>query len=378
MTAYDPTSGELRTHYAGFFDPGFGFDPAGRFPGLPGRARGARPRRPVHGRERPGGVQADVRAHARGARRALRIGHRLVVPAAGGDPQPVLPARSWLTRFSADRARSSRLGLVRVTRFVRADLCPRFAHNSGSAAPLHPRFDRFRWVDNRIAGFSERGCVAHTQKEKDTLGRNRLTAAVITCGSDYVGSRRRGRVVHTGRSGGRAGSTADGRAGCRQRRGGRAGTVPQAHTAEPPAPEESPSSAPTANRPMERWPGCLSQFPCLSTVLDERDRECPAARAGLHVGHQHDEPVVARSRTWMRRSTRARSPSGSSPDATSSCSTTTVGLDQAGAIGTVNVPSRPRTTRSVCWARTRPRSASPRANRRRRPRRTVQSTPSFR
>jgi dCTP deaminase len=33
MTAYDPTSGELRTHYAGFFDPGFGFDPAGTFTG---------------------------------------------------------------------------------------------------------------------------------------------------------------------------------------------------------------------------------------------------------------------------------------------------------------------------------------------------------
>ena len=33
MTAYDPTSGELRTHYAGFFDPGFGFDPAGDFAG---------------------------------------------------------------------------------------------------------------------------------------------------------------------------------------------------------------------------------------------------------------------------------------------------------------------------------------------------------
>ena len=30
MTAYDPTAGELRTHYAGFFDPGFGFDPQGR------------------------------------------------------------------------------------------------------------------------------------------------------------------------------------------------------------------------------------------------------------------------------------------------------------------------------------------------------------
>lgn len=29
MLAYDPTVGELRTHYAGFFDPGFGYDPAG-------------------------------------------------------------------------------------------------------------------------------------------------------------------------------------------------------------------------------------------------------------------------------------------------------------------------------------------------------------
>src|SRR5947209_15535317 len=30
MAAYDPTAGELRTHYAGFFDPGFGWDPSGR------------------------------------------------------------------------------------------------------------------------------------------------------------------------------------------------------------------------------------------------------------------------------------------------------------------------------------------------------------
>ena len=29
MTAYDPTSGELRTHYAGFFDPGFGYSETG-------------------------------------------------------------------------------------------------------------------------------------------------------------------------------------------------------------------------------------------------------------------------------------------------------------------------------------------------------------
>jgi dCTP deaminase len=33
MAAYDPTSGELRTHYAGFFDPGFGFDSEGAFLG---------------------------------------------------------------------------------------------------------------------------------------------------------------------------------------------------------------------------------------------------------------------------------------------------------------------------------------------------------
>jgi dCTP deaminase len=33
MAAYDPTSGELRTHYAGFFDPGFGYDAAGALRG---------------------------------------------------------------------------------------------------------------------------------------------------------------------------------------------------------------------------------------------------------------------------------------------------------------------------------------------------------
>jgi len=33
MTAYDPTSGELRTHYAGFFDPGFGYDRHSNFRG---------------------------------------------------------------------------------------------------------------------------------------------------------------------------------------------------------------------------------------------------------------------------------------------------------------------------------------------------------
>ena len=35
MAAYDPTAGELRTHYAGFFDPGFGDVPDGEWMGTP-------------------------------------------------------------------------------------------------------------------------------------------------------------------------------------------------------------------------------------------------------------------------------------------------------------------------------------------------------
>ncbi len=34
MTAYDPSSGELRTHYAGFFDPGFGYSEEGPIRGV--------------------------------------------------------------------------------------------------------------------------------------------------------------------------------------------------------------------------------------------------------------------------------------------------------------------------------------------------------
>ncbi len=34
MTAYDPSSGELRTHYAGFFDPGFGWGQHGNLGGV--------------------------------------------------------------------------------------------------------------------------------------------------------------------------------------------------------------------------------------------------------------------------------------------------------------------------------------------------------
>jgi len=45
MLAYDPTAGELRTHYAGFFDPGFGYEGAG--------GRGARAVLEVRSREVP-------------------------------------------------------------------------------------------------------------------------------------------------------------------------------------------------------------------------------------------------------------------------------------------------------------------------------------
>ena len=62
MLAYDPTAGELRTHYAGFFDPGFGYSAERADARQPRRARGPRARRLVHGRAPPAGVQARLRA----------------------------------------------------------------------------------------------------------------------------------------------------------------------------------------------------------------------------------------------------------------------------------------------------------------------------
>jgi dCTP deaminase len=46
MLAYDPTAGELRTHYAGFFDPGFGYS-------RDGRSRGSRAALEVRARDVP-------------------------------------------------------------------------------------------------------------------------------------------------------------------------------------------------------------------------------------------------------------------------------------------------------------------------------------
>src|SRR6202035_3909329 len=71
--------------------PGLRVRSNGRFPGLARRTRGARPRRAVHGGERPGRLQAHVRADARRADLVVRVGHRIVVPAAGGDVEPLLP-----------------------------------------------------------------------------------------------------------------------------------------------------------------------------------------------------------------------------------------------------------------------------------------------
>ena len=91
MTAYDPTSGELRTHYAGFFDPGFGFDPTGGF-------RGSRAALEVRAHDVPFMVENGQAVCKLTFERmleeptvALRVRHRIVVPATRRDAEPVLP-----------------------------------------------------------------------------------------------------------------------------------------------------------------------------------------------------------------------------------------------------------------------------------------------
>ena len=101
MTAYDPTSGELRTHYAGFFDPGFGYDPDGIVQRVTRRARSARARRAVHDRARPARLQAHVRAHARRADAVLRQASASNYQGQQDDAQQALPAAA------ASRSRSA-------------------------------------------------------------------------------------------------------------------------------------------------------------------------------------------------------------------------------------------------------------------------------
>ena len=113
MTAYDPTSGELRTHYAGFFDPGLRLRPGRRSPRVTRGARGARPRRAVHDRARPAGLQAHLRADARGAREALRARHRLELPGSGRDARQALPASQRIDEPGSWNANHRRIRLNR-------------------------------------------------------------------------------------------------------------------------------------------------------------------------------------------------------------------------------------------------------------------------
>ena len=91
MTAYDPTSGELRTHYAGFFDPGFGFDPSGGFDG-------SRAALEVRAHDVPFMIEHGQRVckltfeHMLEAPdRLYGAGHRLELPGAGRDAEQALP-----------------------------------------------------------------------------------------------------------------------------------------------------------------------------------------------------------------------------------------------------------------------------------------------
>ena len=86
MVPFDPLVGEFRVHYAGFFDPGFGYAGAGG-KGVARRARGALARSAVHPRARPDRRPARLRDDAGAARQTLRAGHRLQLP--GAEPQTV-------------------------------------------------------------------------------------------------------------------------------------------------------------------------------------------------------------------------------------------------------------------------------------------------
>ena len=90
MTAYDPTSGELRTHYAGFFDPGFGYDPSGC-------STGSRAALEVRAHDVPFMIEHGQRVckltfeHMLEAPDApLRPGHRLELPTPGRDAEQAL------------------------------------------------------------------------------------------------------------------------------------------------------------------------------------------------------------------------------------------------------------------------------------------------
>ena len=90
MVPFDPLVGEFRVHYAGFFDPGFGYAGAGGTRRAR-RAGGALARGAVHPRARPDRRPPGLREDAGAAGHALRPGHRLELPGAGPEAVEAFP-----------------------------------------------------------------------------------------------------------------------------------------------------------------------------------------------------------------------------------------------------------------------------------------------
>ena len=93
MVPFDPLVGEFRVHYAGFFDPGFGYAGAGGF-GVASRPGGALARGAVHSRARADRRPAGLRKDAGASGPALRQRHRVELSGAGIEAVQALPQLS--------------------------------------------------------------------------------------------------------------------------------------------------------------------------------------------------------------------------------------------------------------------------------------------
>ena len=93
MVPFDPLVGEFRVHYAGFFDPGFGYA-GGRRVRLASRPGGALARGAVHPRARADRRPAGLRKDAGASGPALRQRHRVELSGAGTEAVQALPQLS--------------------------------------------------------------------------------------------------------------------------------------------------------------------------------------------------------------------------------------------------------------------------------------------